>query len=201
MKENVLSRLAAEHPIVVGALGGLVWGAVLRAWMRYIAEFPEFSWSGTIFILGASAIAGTLTGLARHRRRVGGVGWWRLSLGSLLLLGAGGAVMWPAVVLLALAIGRPWRSPSRIVVGLAGLASQWPVLDGILNNWRLDSWESAIAVAWDLPMLAIEAWAFSVAFAPTPEATPVARGLRRAVIGFGVGGVAVVALTVVGFAG
>ena len=81
------------------------------------------------------------------------------------------------------------------------MGSQWRVLDGILDNWRLDSWESAIAVAWYLPMLAIVAWAFSVAFAPAPEGTPVARGLRRAIIGIGVGGVAVVAVTVVGFAG
>ena len=109
--------------------------------------------------------------------------------------------MWPAVVLLALMIGRPWRLPVRALVGLAGLGTQWPVLEGILGNWRLDALESVIAVVWYLPMLGLEAWAFSVAFVPSPEGLLVSHRVKRTLIGLGVGAVAMVAVVAVGVGG
>ncbi len=102
-----------------GAGIGLLWGVVLRLWMRFIAVTPEFSASGTGFILGASLIVGAALGWARYRRQAGGRGWWRLTMLSLLLLGAGGAVMWPSVVLGAVAIGR--RRPRWLVLILRQL--------------------------------------------------------------------------------
>ncbi len=156
----------ADHPIISGTVIGLVWGAVMRAWMRYISEFPEFSWSGTLFILGAAAIAGAVLGLARHRRRMGGAGWWRLSLAALVLLGAGGFVMWPTVILWGVAIGR--RRPAWLVWPLvvAGALAQFPVVnDAVLDNWRMTTPEMVTAIAWYTPMLALEAWGFSVVFA------------------------------------
>ncbi|MEX2280402.1 MAG: hypothetical protein WEA76_09990 [Acidimicrobiia bacterium] len=156
-----------RHPILFGAFFGLAWGVAMRAWMRFISASPEFSWEGTLFILGASVICGTVLGLAWHRRAVGGAGWWRLSFGSLALLGAGGAVMWPAVILGAIALGRPRPAWLRGVLGVGAIASQIPVIGGIADNWRFDVGDVVLASVWYAPMLAFEMWAFSVAFRPS----------------------------------
>lgn len=150
-----------------GAGIGLLWGVVLRLWMRFIAVTPEFSASGTGFILGASLIVGATLGWARYRRQAGGRGWWRLTMLSLLLLGAGGAVMWPSVVLGAVAIGR--RRPRWLVLILAAAAIgfQVPVMqEAVFDAWWFDTPDMVIAVTWYVPMITIEAWAFSVVFAP-----------------------------------
>ena len=90
-----LPRSSVWRLVGLGAVFGFTWGAVLRGWMRFITTNPEFSWSGTLMIVGVSAIAGAVLGLARHRRLSGGVGWWRYSILALLLLGGAGSVMWP----------------------------------------------------------------------------------------------------------
>ena len=42
--------------VLVGLVGGVGLGVIARAWMRWISTEPEFSWSGTIFIIGSFAI-------------------------------------------------------------------------------------------------------------------------------------------------
>ncbi|HSJ26722.1 MAG TPA: hypothetical protein VLB67_00810 [Acidimicrobiia bacterium] len=172
----VQSPLAIRRPVLAGAVAGAVWGVLMRMWMRYISPSPEFSWSGTLFILGASTIVGAILGLAWRRRSVGGAGWWRLSLASLLLLGAGGAVMWPSVVLGALAFGRPRPSWMRVVLGTAAAAAQIPVIGSIADNWRFGIGDVVLATAWYAPMLVFEAWAFSVIFAPSDARVPTGSG-------------------------
>ncbi len=157
-----------SHPILSGAIIGLLWGVSMRFWMRFISTDPEFSWAGTLFILGASVLAGSVLGLAWHRRRHGGAGWWRLAILSLLLLGAGGAVMWPSIILVGFAIGRRRPLWLTLPAAAAGLAFQIPVLnDALVNNWRFGNAEVVVAALWYAPMLAIDAWAFSVVFAPS----------------------------------
>ena len=170
----------SEHQIVAGAIFGFGWGVIMRAWMRFIALNPEFSWEGTFFIVGASTIVGALLGLARRRRAAGGVGWWRTTVLSLGLLGAGGAVMWPSVMLGALGLGiRRWF-PLRVALILAAVGAQVPVLQAVIEeNWRMSGIEAVIAVAWYAPLLAVDAWAFSVVFAPAAEHAPPAGWLRR----------------------
>jgi hypothetical protein len=166
LKVGSVASLLAAHPVIGGATLGLSWGIVMRAWMRLISTDPEFSWSGTFFILAAATMAGTVLGLARLRRRSGGRGWWRLSLLALVGLGAGGAVMWPTVMAWGLAFGR--RRPWLLVVplGVAGAAVQVPIVrDSILDGWRRGSAVAVVAVVVYLVMLAIEAWGFSVVFA------------------------------------
>jgi hypothetical protein len=163
---GLATALLAAHPVMGGAVFGLVWGVVMRAWMRLISTDPEFSWSGTLFILAATTIVGMVLGLARLRRRSGGRGWWRLSLLTLVGLGAGGAVMWPTVMAWGLAIGR--RRPWILVVplGVAGAAVQVLIVrESILDGWRRGSAVAVVAVVVYVVMLAIEAWGFSVAFA------------------------------------
>lgn len=178
---------------------GIAWGVAMRGWMRYISTEPDFSWAGTIFILGASAIVGGLLAFARHRRSVGGIGWWRLTMISLLMLGAGGAVMWPSVVLGAIAFARkrpPWL---RFVLVLAALGAQYPVLqDTVLDNRSFGLVESVIAVAWYLPFLTAEAWAFSVVFTPRLTGAPIPGRLKAALIAVPVAMVSIMGILVVG---
>jgi hypothetical protein len=184
----------------LGAGLGLVWGIAMRVWMRFISSNPEFSVEGTAFILAASAIAGSVNGLARHRRSAGGQGWWRLSLLTLLLLGAAGAVMWPTVILWAIAIGRkrPWWLVAPLLV--AGALVQIPVVDEtILADWRRGALVASLAVVWYIPMLAAEAWGFSIAFARARPDVAVARW-KRVVIGVPIVAAAALATLVVGAA-
>ena len=60
---------------LVGLALGAGWGVVARAWMRMVSTSPEFSWSGTLAIVGLSAIVGLLVGLSWRARQ--GTGWRR----------------------------------------------------------------------------------------------------------------------------
>jgi hypothetical protein len=182
---------------LTGAAIGLVWGAVMRVWMRYISSSPEFSWSGTLFILGASFIVGAVLGLARQRRLAGGAGYWRLSLASLLLLGAGGAVMWPSVVLGAIAFARSRPNYLRGLLVAGAVAAQIPVVLDIADNWRFDTVDVALATVWYAPMLAFEAWAFSVVFAPQ-LGDRVPTRVRAVLIPAAVAGIALILVVAVG---
>ena len=106
--------------VVFGTMAGLSLGVLARLWMRLIATEPEFSWSGTIFIVLGFTIFGlaqSLAALARRRRwrpwaaraaRSGGI------VGMLpLFVGAGGLMM-PTVVGGGLAAWRvEWPKPVR----------------------------------------------------------------------------------------
>lgn len=193
-----------QHSIIGGAAIGLVWGASMRVWMRFISAHPEFSWPGTLFIVGASTIVGAVLGAAWWRRRVGGAGWWRLSALSLILLGAGGAVMWPSVVLGAIGIGQ-WRYRLARLLVAAAVLVQVPVLRQVFDdNWRMSGVAMTLAVLWYVPMLALEAWGFSVAYAPAlKQPAQPARGgrVRKVVVAVGLVGVSGLGLVVIGAAG
>ena len=188
----------AVRILATGAGAGLAWGISMRAWMRFISTSPEFSWSGTLFILGASVIAGTVLAYAWHRRRVGGAGFWRLSFASLLLLGAGGAVMWPSVTLGAIAFGLRRPTWLRLLLALGAVAAQIPVIGGIADNWRFGPGEIALATVWYAPMLAFEAWAFSVAFAPSVDGARTPGRVRNILIVVMVGAVGLIAVLALG---
>lgn len=182
----------------LGAAAGLGWGALMRAWMRFISTDPEFSWGGTLFILGAATVVGAVLGLARARRRRGGGGWWRLSLTSLVLLGAAGAVMWPTVVAWGAALGRrrPWWLVTPLAVG--GALLQVDVIrSAVLDDWRRGTFAAGIAVAGYVVMLAIEAWAFSVAFEKSLPGVGFARW-KRAIVAVPMAAVAALSLVIVG---
>ena len=108
--------------IVGGFLvGGLVWGVVARLWMRLITTDPEFTWSGTLFIVGAFTIAATAQGIALAVRRRRWPRWAQGIVRSLALvlalpLGAGaGIAMLPALVTGSIALGRTnWRWGWRV---------------------------------------------------------------------------------------
>src|ERR687898_224194 len=55
-----VTRRRLPGPVVLlgGLLGGVVWGIDARVWMRFISTDPEFTWSGTLFIVIGFGVAG-----------------------------------------------------------------------------------------------------------------------------------------------
>lgn len=152
--------------LLAGAVLGLLWGVGMRAWMRFISTDPEFSWSGTLFIVGATTIAGTLTGLAYHRWQVGRGPWWRLLAFSYLPLGtAAGSVMLPTFVIGGIAWGRTrWPLWVRVLLGLIALGFQFFAFFGGVSDFP--SGREALGVAIYAVFLGIETWAFSIMARP-----------------------------------
>ena len=132
--------------------------------MRFISTDPEFSWSGTLFIIGATTIAGTLTGLGYHRWQLAKGSWWRLLALSYLPLGmAAGGVMLPSVVVGGIALGRSrWPVLVRVGLGLIALVFQIVFFAGGVSDIR--SGREVIALVLYAVFLGLETWAFSIMF-------------------------------------
>ncbi|MEV5966767.1 hypothetical protein AB0L70_33675 [Kribbella sp. NPDC051952] len=56
MTVRVLTTTAAGLGLGVG------WGIAARVWMRLITTEPEFSWTGTAFIIGLTGVCGLALG-------------------------------------------------------------------------------------------------------------------------------------------
>jgi hypothetical protein len=95
--------------LAAGLLGGALWGVVARAFMRLLSDDPQFSWEGTLGIIGAAAVAGALVGLVHGARVTGRRAWWRLAaLPGLVLFAGPGSLLVPAAVgMAAVLFGRP----------------------------------------------------------------------------------------------
>ena len=132
-----------------GAAQGLAWGVLARVWMRLIAEDPEFTWGGSIYIVAAATIFGLTTGLASAARR----NRWRaaprrmvsaVAGGSVILLGMGaGSIALPTIVFGGLALGRThFHLAVRLVivvmlalvgVGIGGVSDSNGLIVGIVG--------------------------------------------------------------------
>ena len=95
--------------LAAGLAAGALWGVVARAFMRLLSDDPQFSWGGTLGIVGASAVAGALVGLVHGARVTGRSRWWRLAAlpGVLLFAGPGSLLLPAAVGMAAVLLGRP----------------------------------------------------------------------------------------------
>lgn len=121
MLDGNRSRTTART-LSAGLLGGFALGLVARAWMRLIAEEPEFTWNGSAFIVGGFATFGLTQAIVAEARRrnlqrakltafrvIGGIG-------MLPLFGAAGSLMLPTVVGGGLAFARTdWRKLTRTI--------------------------------------------------------------------------------------
>jgi hypothetical protein len=104
--------------------------------MRLITDDPEFSWSGTIFIVLAFAIAGAGHGVAWAARRAGVRRRWsttaRLAAGVLTLpiFAGAGAMMLPTVIGASVAGARTdWPRAARLAAALVAIPV--PIIIGV----------------------------------------------------------------------
>ena len=72
---NLIAPLRVVASAVLGLVAGAVFGLVARGWMRLVSADPEFSWSGTVFIIGAFVLWGFAQGLVMGVRRVTPTRW------------------------------------------------------------------------------------------------------------------------------
>ncbi|MDP1711757.1 MAG: hypothetical protein Q8K86_04795 [Candidatus Nanopelagicaceae bacterium] len=106
-------RIHRKFVIPLGIFSGLILGIIARAWMRWISTDPEFTWSGTFFIVLAFVIFGAVHSLVFFARE-GGWSSGRVNLIriasiflSLPLFVAAGSAMFPTVLTGSLA---RWRT-------------------------------------------------------------------------------------------
>jgi hypothetical protein len=122
MVTATLPRAAA-----LGALMGAGWGVLARIWMRLISTDPEFSWTGTLLIIGFAALLGGGVGLAAGARLAGRSRWWTLAvLPGLALFLSPGMLLAPSFVLGSLAYGQRGRILHAVgwtVIGLSIVGS------------------------------------------------------------------------------
>lgn len=110
---------------LLGLVAGVVWAAALRAWMRMVSDYPEFTWSGTGFILAIGAVVGVALGAAEvgRRRRARA---WRLRAVPALSVGLGaGAPLVPTALLGGLVVSRRGPAAVRLLAGLGALLPLW----------------------------------------------------------------------------
>jgi hypothetical protein len=140
----------------VGALAGLAWGVVARGFMRLLAEYPEFTWSGTLAIVGSATVVGGLVAGVRAARLSGRSRWWRLlGLPFVLLFGAAGMLLLPGVVGVVMLLDRRrWLSVPG--VSLVGVTVYAVVLQDLGGSLTL---QQSVGVVIMLACLAVEGWA------------------------------------------
>jgi hypothetical protein len=164
---------------LAGAGLGLGWGVAARAWMRLISTDPEFSWSGTGYILGACTVVGLLLGAAEASRRRGTMGWWRTTGASALLLGVGaGMIVLPTALLGGLAAARRrWHPAIRAVLALAAAVPAVLVARGVWDT--VPGLRGVLAIAVWAALAGTLALAFSVPFRrPAPAGSKAPSGQR-----------------------
>jgi hypothetical protein len=111
----------------LGALAGAAWGVLARIWMRLISGNPEFSWTGTLLIIGFAALLGGGVGLAAGARLAGRSRWWTLAVApGLVLFLSPGMLLAPSFLVGSLAYahrGRILRAVGSATIALSIVGS------------------------------------------------------------------------------
>ena len=114
-------RAGVPVRLLRGLVGGCALGVFARVWMRLIADDPDFTWNGTLFIVFGFTIFGltqtisSITGEKGRRRWAASIGRVVGIVGLLPLFVGAGAVMLPTVVGGGLAAARrDWHRAVRI---------------------------------------------------------------------------------------
>jgi hypothetical protein len=156
---------------LAGTLAGLVWGIDARLWMRFISTDPEFTWSGTLFIVIGFGIAGLSQSGAYLGRRAGLTRPWMTVLRVFTFIGllplgmAAGGQVFPTVVLATVALTHTeWSNRTRLVI--AGIAAV-PVLVIVVSLFDdLSALRAVVGVLWFLIVYAGIVWAARFTLAP-----------------------------------
>lgn len=180
---NPRTRPRMPRSLAAGVVGGACLGVVARAWMRLISDDPEFSWSGTIFIVAAFTVFGltqsvAVLGTARARRR-----WQRVvsrvvgTVGMLPIFAGAGVIMLPTVVGGGIATWRTgWQRWARAIPALVALAPVVLVTVDLVDSFGY-SWRSLAGFAGLIAVYAIVVAAARVSFVRPVDGLRVPRWL------------------------
>ncbi len=170
-------RRVVLYGALVGGVVGMAYGIALRSWMRFVSDDPEFSWTGTIFIIGAFTVTSALAGLVVGGRRRG---WKALLLVTRVVaivvslscfLGAG-LLMLPTVVLGALAVSRiDW--PRAVRLGVAAI-SALSVLAVVAEVGDRAQPRATVIIVSYLALVFVEIRIFAEPYRPTVSRVPTA---------------------------
>jgi hypothetical protein len=149
----------SRHPVLRGALAGaglgVLWGIGARVFMRLVTDSPGFSWVGTLFILGLSALMGVGLGVVAAAKASGARRWWLLVLlPGLLLLAGQGMPFIPSFVLGGLLFTR--RHVALRALGAVAIAG------GVVVLWRLIALNQETMLSMPLPQLVRGLVAFTI---------------------------------------
>ena len=152
-------------------MGGLAWGINARLWMRFISTNPEFTWSGTLFIVVGFGIAGLAQSAAYLGRRADlrrpAMTALRVVavIGLLPLGGAAGASMFSTIILAALALTHQnWPRWLLGIVGAAALIPAFVTARSFFNDLSLE--RGVASVIWFLTIYAGIIWAARFSLGP-----------------------------------
>ena len=167
---SVLERRPSLLVLPASFLTGAALGIVARIWMRFITSDPEFSWTGTLFIIIGFAVmflgqAGVYLG---RRNGVGTPGLVTLRVAAVITLvplaGAAGAFAFPLIVFGALAIIRTmWNRWLRLLLGLLALLDAVFVASTLFAE--LSAVRATIGTVWFLLIYGVLVWAVTFSFA------------------------------------
>ncbi len=173
--------------MLLGAAGGFALGAAMRAFMRLISDEPEFSWSGTIFVVMVFVIFGTTQGLAGGGRRAGLARRWLTPLrlvggfGIMLTMGAAGAIMAPTTLGAGLARHRrDWPRWARALCGLLAAANV-TVVSVITLRGQATDLEPWLGLLLMVGCYSVVVAATGATLAPQPDDWALARWAKLAV--------------------
>jgi hypothetical protein len=156
---------------------------IARLWMRFISTNPEFSWSGTLFIVIGFGIAGLAQSGAYLGRRA------NLARPALTVLrvvaviallplgGAAGASMFPTIILATLALTH--HTWPRWLRGIVAAAALIPALATALSFFdELSPMRAVASVIWFLAIYAGIIWAARSSLGPQLDGWRVPTAVR-----------------------
>jgi hypothetical protein len=170
---SVVSTRTMTTSAAVGLALGIAWGVAARVWMRLITtDAPEFTWPGTLLIVGFAAVAGLGMGLVRGASVSGRRRWWRICAVMALLLAMapqGIFAFLPAFVLGGLALSGRLPAWVRALLGLATAAGPLVFALAVMTPAeRVDSLRPVVIVGLYL-LMAGQALAGSLLFRRWPH--------------------------------
>jgi hypothetical protein len=172
-------------PLVLlgGLAGGVAWGIHARVWMRFISTDPQFTWSGTLFIVLGFGIAGLAQSAAYLGRRAGLrrsrlTGVRVAAFAGLLPLGAAaGGPVFPTIVIAPLALTHTeWSTRTRLLVGGIALIPVVAIAGILLDD--LSVGRAAAGFVWFLGVYAGIVWAARFTMAPQRDGWKTSRRAR-----------------------
>jgi hypothetical protein len=154
-----------------GLVGGLVWGMNARLWMRFITTNPEFTWSGTLFIVIGFGIAGLAQSGAYLGRRANLTRPAMTVLRVVAVIGllplgvAAGASMFPTIILATLALTH--HTWPRWLRGIVASVALLPALATALTFFEdLTAIRAFAGTVWFLAIYAGIVWAARSSLGP-----------------------------------